>query len=62
MVSMRPEVSREHIIQELTERARDLWGEERAKSMAASLEQTAGQLWDISRHLPHCDTEPGFYQ
>ena len=62
MVSMRPGITREEIIQELTERAQDLWGDERAKSMAASLEQAAQQLWAISRHLPNRDVEPGFYQ
>ena len=62
MVVMRPGVSREDILLELTARAQDLWGEERARVMATSLESAAWQLWEISQKLPARDLEPGFYQ
>ena len=62
MVVMRPGISREEILLELTERAQDLWGEERARVMATSLESAAHQLWEISQKLPAPDLEPGFYQ
>ncbi len=59
---MRPGITREEILLELTERAQDLWGEKRARVMATSLESAAGQLWEISQKLPARDLEPGFYQ
>ncbi len=62
MVVMRPGITREEILLELTERAQDLWGEERARVMATSLESAAWQLWEISQKLPARDLEPGFYQ
>ncbi len=62
MVVMRPAISREEILLELTERAQDLWGEERTRVIATSLESTARQLWEIGQKLPARDLEPGFYQ
>ncbi len=62
MVVMRPGITREELLLELTERAQDLWGEERARVMATSLEEAARQLWEISQTLPPRDLEPGFYQ
>ena len=59
---MRTGITREEILLELTERARDLWGEERARVMATSLESAARQLWEIGQTLPARDLEPGFYQ
>ncbi len=59
---MRPGITREEILLELTERAQDLWGEERARVMATSLESAARQLWEISQTPPPRDLEPGFYQ
>jgi hypothetical protein len=62
MVAMRPDVPVEKILRKLREQARALWGEERAGSISGSIEQTAQQLWEISRSLPHREVEPGFYQ
>ena len=59
---MRTGITREEILLELTERAQDLWGEERARVMATSLDSAALQLWEISQDLPPRDLEPGFYQ
>ena len=59
---MRPGISREEILLELTERAQDLWGDDRARVMAASLESASLQLWEIAQKLPVRDVEPGFYQ
>ena len=59
---MRPGISLEEILLELTERAQDLWGEERARVMATPLEEEARQLWETSQRLPARDLEPGFYQ
>ena len=62
MVVMRPGISREEILHELTERAQALWGVDRARVIATSLESAARQLWEISQKLPARDVEPGFYQ
>ena len=59
---MRPGITQEEILLELTERARDLWGEARARVMATSLESAARQLWEIGQKPPQIDVEPGFYQ
>lgn len=62
MVLMRPGISQEEILLELTERARALWGEERANVIATSLESAARQLWEIGQNPPDRTVEPGFYQ
>ena len=62
MPGMRPDASQEDILRELTEEARALWGQERAEALGTSMEQTAGQLEDVSGTLPHREVEPGFYQ
>ena len=62
MPGMRYDASDEDILRELIEKARALWGQERAEAISASLEQTAQQLGEVSRALPHQDVEPGFYQ
>lgn len=66
MVAMRPDVPPgppfQEVLRVLTVRARDLWGEERAAIIASSVEQTARQLWEVSRSLPRREVEPGFYQ
>jgi len=62
MVSMRPGSSAQDIARELEEQAAALWGRRRAEAIRSSLEQTAHQLWEIGRHLPERDLEPGFYQ
>ncbi len=50
------------ILGELTEKAVALWGEERAKILQSSLEQTATHLWDIRQAEPGASVEPGFFQ
>ena len=62
MVSMRPDTPLEEVLRDLTEQAKALWGEDRARALSAQAEATAQRLWDISRNLPHRDVEPGFYQ
>lgn len=62
MVAMRPDVPFDAVLRELRERARALWGKERAGAISGSIEQTARQLWEVSRSLPHREVEPGFYQ
>ena len=56
------ENTKDEILQEWTEKAAALWGQDRAQALAASLEQTASHLWDIRNADPGTDTEPGFYQ
>lgn len=62
MTSRKRDISPEVILRELTERARSLWGEERAAALQASLEQTARNLQEIGQNLPRYEIEPGFYQ
>ena len=62
MVVMRPGITQAEILLELKERAKDLWGEERARIMATALESAAQQMWDIGQKLPPREVEPGFYQ
>lgn len=62
MVAMRPDVHFEEVLRELRALARSLWGEARAGAISGSIEQTARQLWEVSRSLPHREVEPGFYQ
>jgi hypothetical protein len=62
MVAMSPDTPFDEVLRELRARARALWGEERVAAIASSLEQTARQLWEVSRSLPQREVEPGFYQ
>jgi hypothetical protein len=62
MVSMKPGSSAQDIARELEEQAAVLWGRRRAQAIRGSLEQTAQQLWEVGRHLPERELEPGFYQ
>ena len=59
---MATEVTKEKILQELTERAIALWGRDRAQDLRASLEQTATHLWEIGQAEPGTGVEPGFFQ
>ena len=54
--------TKDQILQELTEKAIALWGQDRAQILRASLEQTAGYLWEIGQAEPGTDVEPGFFQ
>ena len=54
--------SLEKIRSELTSRAREMWGEQRAAEDSAAIEDTARQLWEVSQNLPHREMEPGFFQ
>jgi hypothetical protein len=62
MASMKPDISQEDILHELTQQARSLWGERRAEALRTSLEQTARNLQEIGQNLPRYEVEPGFYQ
>lgn len=48
------------IAEALFERAVALWGRERAAALRPILEQTAKNLWVLSRNAPERDVEPGF--
>ena len=54
--------SQEQILEELTRRAEELWGPDRAAALSASLLDAAHQLWEIRHEPPDSDVEPGFYQ
>ena len=62
MATTRPGAPQEEIQHALAERARALWGIERAEELRESLETTASQLEEVGRVLPKPDVEPGFYQ
>jgi hypothetical protein len=62
MTSMKPDMSPENILRELSEQAKSLWGEKRAEALQAQLEQTARNLQEIAQNLPRYEVEPGFYQ
>ena len=62
MVSLRPDATLKEVFRDLTEQAKALWGEERARAVSTSVEATARRLWDVSSNLPHREVEPGFYQ
>jgi hypothetical protein len=62
MTSMKPDMSPENILRELSEQAKSLWGEQRAEALQAQLEQTARNLQEIAQNLPRHEVEPGFYQ
>ena len=47
------------IVEALFERAVALWGTERAADLRPILEQTAQNLWTLSRNLPEKHIEPG---
>ena len=51
-------VTKDTILQELTEKAVALWGRDRAQILRASLEQTATYLWEIGQADPGTDVEP----
>ncbi len=59
---MSQEISLEDLVREMTDRAKALWGEERAAAISAALQQTARQLQEVDQTLPGRDVEPGFYQ
>ena len=62
MATIRPGAPQQEIRQELTERARALWGNDRAEALRSALENTASQLEEVGRVLPKPEVEPGFYQ
>ena len=59
---MATRVTKDKILQEITEKAIALWGQDRAEILRASLQQTADYLWEIGQADPGTDVEPGFYQ
>ena len=52
----------EGIQEELTRRAVELWGEERAAQLAGPLQDAARQVAEIRGSNPGAEVEPGFYQ
>ena len=61
MADSEPMASREEIARSLMERAKELWGQERAEAIGPLIDQTAGCIWQISQDLPPSEEEPGFY-
>ncbi len=62
MATTQPGAAQEEIQHALAERARALWGNERAEELRSVLENTASQLHEVGRVLPKPEVEPGFYQ
>ena len=58
---MAEEQSEQQILADLTHRAGQLWGSERAAALRAQLQDTARQLAEIRRNLPPAEVEPGFF-
>ena len=58
---MAEEQSEQQILAELTHRAEQLWGLERAAALRAQLQDTARQLAEIRRNPPAAEVEPGFF-
>ena len=61
LVSRKSEISLEAILRQLTEEAKERWGERRAEELRGSLEQTAQNLYQIAANPPNWEVEPGFY-
>ena len=61
MSKERPMGSKEEIVASLKRRATELWGPERAEAIEATIERTAGHIWQVSQDPPPADEEPGFY-
>ena len=58
---MDDEQSEQKILADLTHRAEQLWGAERAEALRAQLKDTARQLAEIRRNPPAAEVEPGFF-
>ena len=58
---MAEEQSEHQILTELTHRAEQLWGSERAAALRAQLHDTARQLAEIRRSPPAAEVEPVFF-
>ena len=58
---MAEEQSEQQILADLTHRAEQLWGSERAAALRVQLQDTARQLAEIRRNLPPAEVEPGFF-
>ena len=62
MAGMSQRISLEELVREMTDRAKALWGEERAAAISAALQQAARQFQEVDQSLPGRNVEPGFYQ
>ena len=62
MAGMSQRISLEELMREMTDRAKALWGEERAAAISAALQQAARQFQEVDHSLPGRNVEPGFYQ
>lgn len=61
MVGMNRKASRDGIFRELTEKAADLWGPERAAAIRTVLEQMSNNIWLVAQNPPDSDEEPAFF-
>ena len=61
MVGMNPAQSQDEIARELYAKATELYGEQRAEAIRATLEEAAEHLWVISQNLPDKEEEPAFF-
>ena len=61
MVGMNPRQSQEEILKELSAKATEFWGQERAEALRAVLEESAANLWLLAQNLPDVEQEPAFF-
>ena len=50
--------SRDDLIRDLTQRAVNLWGQERTLALRERIERTADQMLTVSKNLPHFEKVP----
>ena len=50
--------SKDTLVAELTARAVNLWGEERAQALSEEIENTAARLAAVGSNLPHFEEVP----
>ena len=61
MVGMGSGLSQDHILQELVEKAIQLWGPQRVEALRPVLEVTAQNLWRVANNLPSAEQQPAFF-
>ena len=60
MVDSQTDDAAAEIVRSLTRRAIELWGRDRTEELLPVIEQTARQIWQVSKRLPPADEEPAF--
>ena len=59
---MAEQKSLEQVLEELTRRAEEMWGAERAAALQGALQDTARQVWEVRSSVTEDEVEPGFFQ